>query len=398
VTRRLALVAGAVITTALGLAAVTGPAAATTVPVSTGATALSVPAYVGTGSASPTLALTGALGGVVGGIVTPIINSDIDPLVAALQGTLSATVGSALGLSSSYVAGTPAQQTTPAPGAFPGDLPGGLPAPCSTTSATQPCYNGTTAGLSLAPLVSLGVGALRGYTQQVSASADSTNPIFGRAQAASATVSVLPAVSSLTNPLVSTGAVDSKSNCPTSGTPTASVSAANVSLLGGAVTLSVANGSISTIKVGSTSYSLTSLPTTAVAGFTLSAYGSALELAVPLTLSQLVTGLGLGTSVTTELLGDALPNASLTLRIVIGPNTQVTSTSASAWGLGIGVDLSGSLGFSLAGVIGATVTVPSAIGGGNYGNLLDARLAYTACQSGTSSTSSSPAVVPPMLI
>ena len=126
----------------------------------------------------------------------PIVNNALNPLVAALQGSLSTAVASAIGVSSSLSAATPATQSTPAPGTFPTDLPAGLPSPCTTTSTTKPCYYATsTSLLSLNSVASLTVGALRGYTQQVDAGADATNPIFGRAQIASTSVSVLSAVS-----------------------------------------------------------------------------------------------------------------------------------------------------------------------------------------------------------
>jgi hypothetical protein len=395
---RARLLVAAVTACATSLVVTAAPAAAT--PVTTGASAASVPAFTGSASLAASLSLTGSLGGLLNGLISPIVTSALNPLVAALQGSLTSSVYSALGLGSGLSAGTPSVQAAAVPGTFPGDLTAtsGLPSPCTTTSTTQPCYSGSGTGsspLSLAPLVSLGVGALRGYTEQQSTS---PTPIFGRSQVASASVSVLPAIPTLVSPLVSVGTVDAKANCPSTGAPTASVSSANVTVLGGTLVIGVANGTIGTVTVGGNTYNLGNLPTGAVAGLTLAAYGTALEVGIPLTLSQVLTGLGLGASAVTELLGDALPNASLTLGLVIGPNSQVTANSATAWGLGIGVDLSGSLGFNLLGLVGATVSVPTGIGGGNYGNLLDARLAYAACTSGTTSTSGGTAIVPPALI
>jgi hypothetical protein len=76
----------------------------------------------------------------------------------------------------------------------------------------------------------------------------------------------------------------------------------------------------------------------------------------------------------------------------------VTSRSASAWGLGIGVDLSGDLGFNVLDLVTATVHVPTGVGGGNYGNLLDLRLAYTTCQSGVNLSGTTTKAVPPALV
>jgi hypothetical protein len=81
----------------------------------------------------------------------------------------------------------------------------------------------------------------------------------------------------------------------------------------------------------------------------------------------------------------------------------VTNTTAAAWGLGVGVDLSGSLGFTLLGLVGASISIPTGITGTTFGNLLDLRLGYTACSVGASSggTGTGPGatqVVPPTLI
>ena len=133
--------------------------------------------------------------------------------------------------------------------------------------------------------------------------------------------------------------------------------------------MTVTNGAITSVKVGSTSYTLTSLPTTAVAGFTLSTYGTSLKLSTTISAAQLVTALGLSGTDVTNLVSYAVSGTALTLSVIVGANSTVTSTTAQAWGLGIGVDLSGSLGFNLLGLVGATVTLASGIGGGNYGNV-----------------------------
>jgi hypothetical protein len=381
-----------------GLMTAYAPGAIAT-PVSTGAAAASMPAYTGSATLAASLGLTGSLGGLLDGLISPIVNQALDPLVAALQGSLNTTVASALGVSSSYRAGSPTVQSTHLVGTFASDLPANLPSPCDTTSTSLPCYSGTRSStLSLPSLVTFDVGALRGYTQQADVSIDSTNSIFGRAQIASATVAVLPALTTLVSPLVSVGAIDAKANCPVSRVPTASVSTTSLTLLGGAVSVAIANGALSTITVSGTPYTLSTLPSVAVAGFTLSSYGTALKLTIPLTPTEIVTGLGLSGTAVTNLLSYAVTGTTLSLSVIIGPSTVVTSTSAQAWGLGVGVDLSGSLSFDLLGLVGATVSVPSGVGGGNVGNVLDARLAYTSCNKPTGTTSTSTAVVPPALI
>jgi hypothetical protein len=355
--------------------------------VSSGASAFASAGYTGTAQMQANLTLTGSLGGLLNGLITPIVNNALNPLVAALQGTASNIVGAALGPASSYAATTPTDQGGTAPAAFPTDLPGGLPSPCSTSSATQPCYSATSvAPVSVPVLATVDVGAARGYTQQTPSSADATNPIFGRAQTTGTDISVLAGTSSIVNPAVSVGTVDALANCPNSGstTPSASVSAANVSVLGGVVTLGVANGAITTITANGTTYpTLDDLPDLTFGGITLQPYGDSIAVTLPLTVSQLAAALGLSSSITSTLLTYATSGTELSLTFVIGPNTEVTKTTALAWGLGIGVDLSGSLTFDLLGIVGARISVPTGISGSNFGNVLDLRLGYTSCRTGS---------------
>jgi hypothetical protein len=248
--------------------------------------------------------------------------------------------------------------------------------------------------------VNFTVPALKGYTQE---NKGGTLPMYGRSQVTNPSVSV-PFVATVpglpaSGALLSAAAVNAYASCPEDGStaPSAGVSAANVSLLGGLISMSLANNAIGTVTVSGTNYTLNTLPASAIAGVYLSKYGSALKISIPLTLQQLEVALNLSSSVSSTLNANANSSASLTMTVIVGPNTVVTASSAKAWGLGLGVDLSGSLGFNLAGLVGATVAVPSGIGGGNYGNLLDARLAYSACTSAASSPSVTPAV-PPALI
>jgi hypothetical protein len=230
----------------------------------------------------------------------------------------------------------------------------------------------------------------------------STNQIFARAQVVGTSLSVLPAVPSLLNPLISTGTIDSVSTCPSDGvtSPSAQEAATNVSLLGGLVTFTVAADKLANLVVNGTSYvSITSLPTLSVAGIVVQPYGTSVELTLPLTLAQIASGLGLPLSVITTLGTYGIANTSLNLSVIAGPDENVTKTSAQAWGLGLGVDLSGSLGFNLLGLVGATVSVPTGIGGNNLGNVLDLRLGYTACTTGTAGGGSgSGQAVPPALV
>lgn len=400
--RRAATAVVAIASSALIMVAGVQPASATST--SAGATGFASAAYTGSATMKATMTITGALGGLLGSLLTPIVTNLLNPVVSALTATVSSTIGAVVGPASNYHAASPSVQTGPAPGAFPTDLPSGLPVGCVMTSTTQPCYTASAGSgtLSVAPLASVNLGALSGYTQQVTSAADAHNPIFGRAQEASASISVLQGITSLTNPLVTTGLVDSKANCPNDGTaPTASANATNVRLLGGLVTLSVVGDSIASLTFNGTTYaSLATLPTVTAGGVTVQPYGDSVVVSLSLSLSQVLQGLGLASSIVTPLLSYGTAGTSLTLSLVVGPNTVVTNTTATAWGLGIGVDLSGSLGFSLptgssgTPIVGATVAIPTGITGSTFGNLLDLRLAYSACSVGASSAGATQAIPP----
>lgn len=393
--RRVMAASAAVI--GMSVATLTCATSAAAVPVTPGATALSLPAYTGTATLKANLSLTGALGGLLDGLISPIVNQDLNPLLSALQSmTVNNLVTSALGTSSPYNAGTPNAQTTPAPAPFPTD---GLPSPCGTTYGI-PCYNASSnLAPNLGPLSSMALNLVSGYTQQVATTADATNSIFGRAQVAAPSISVLPGIPSIVNPVVKAGVASSKANCPNDNSaPTALASASNVSMLNGLVTFNVADGDVANLNVNGVSYaSVASLPAITVGSVKVQPFGgSALKVQIGLSASQLISALGLPSSAVTALLNYAI-NSTMTLTVIAGPNTAVTATSAKAWGIGVSVDLSGSLGFNLLGLVGATVSVPTGVTNGNYGNVLDLRLGYTSCTSGSNVTTTIPPIPPAMV-
>jgi hypothetical protein len=399
--------------------ATTGTAAASAPTLTPGASAYSAAAGTGTASLGASLQINGSLGKLLGSLIDPIISQDLNPLVAALQDGVNSTVASALGASSNLNASTDPsqQQVATAPAAFPNDT---LPSPCVSTGS-QPCYSATSSSANGAPLASVSLGLLNGYVEQVQSSADATNPIFGRATANNPQVSVLPGITSLVpglpaavNPLVSASVVSAKSTCPNDGavgatrpatSPSVNETVSNVSILGGLVTFNVLDGGLTSLKVNGTSYQINGLSTSGipelgsvtVAGVTIAPYGNSVSISIPLTVAQVLAGLGLPSSVISALNGFT-PTSSVTMSLIVGPNSTLTATSASAWGLGIGVDLSGDLSFNVLDLVTATVRIPTGIGSGNLGNLLDLRLAYAACQSGVNLSGTTTKAVPPALV
>ena len=401
------------------VAATTGTAGAVPPTLTPGTSAYSAAAGTGTASLGASLQINGALGKLLGSLIDPIISQDLNPLVAALQSGVNSTVASALGASSNLNASTDPSQTqvATAPATFPNDT---LPSPCVATGS-QPCYSASSTTANGAPLASVSLGLLSGYVEQVQSTADATNPVFARASASNPQVSILPGITSLVpglptavNPLVSASVVSAKATCPNDGAvgatrpataPSVKETVSNVSVLGGLVSFGVLDGYLSTLTVNGTSYQVNGptnsgipeLGTLKVAGVTIAPYGNSVSLSIPLTVTQVLTGLGLPSSIISALSGFS-PTSSVSMNLIVGPNSALTSTSASAWGLGIGVDLAGSLSFNVLDLVSAVVKIPTGIGRGNYGNLLDLRLAYTTCQSGVNLSGSVTKAVPPALV
>jgi hypothetical protein len=401
------------------VAATTGTAGAVPPTLTPGATAYAAAAGTGTGSLAASLQINGALGKLLGSLIDPIISQDVDPLLATLQSGINSSLDSALGASSNLNVSTDPSQTqvATAPAVFPNDT---LPSPCVKTGS-QPCYSATSSAVNGTPLASVSLGLLSGYVEQVQATADATNPIFARASATNPQVSILPGITSLVpglptavNPLVSASAAAAKATCPNDGAvgatrpataPSINETVTSVNLLGGLVTFGVLDGYLSTLRVNGTSYQVNGpkgsgipeLGSVTVAGVTIAPYGNSISISIPLTVNQVLTGLGLPASIISALTGFS-PTSSVTMNLIVGPNSAVTSTSASAWGLGIGVDLSGSLSFNVLDLVSATVKIPTGVGRGNLGNLLDLRLAYTTCQSGVNLSGSITKAIPPALV
>jgi hypothetical protein len=401
------------------VAASTGSAVADPPTLTPGASAYAAAAGTGTASLGASLQVNGSLGKLLGSLIDPIISQDRNPLVAALQSGVNSAVGSALGASSNLNASTDPSQTqvATAPATFPNDT---LPDPCVSTGS-QPCFSGAASVVNGSPLASVSLDVPNGYVEQVQKTADATNPVFARANAGSPLVSVLPGITSLipllptaVNPLVSASVVSAKATCPNDGavgakkpatSPSVNETVSNVNLLGGLITFDVLDGQLTSLKVNGTSYQINGLTgsgipelgSLTIAGVTVAPYGNSVIVSIPLTVSQVLAGLGLPAAVINALKGFT-PTSSVTMSLVVGPNSTLTSTSASAWGLGVGVDLSGELSFNVLDLVTATVRIPTGIGRGNLGNLLDLRLAYTACQSGVNLSGTVTKAVPPALV
>jgi hypothetical protein len=207
------------------------------------------------------------------------------------------------------------------------------------------------------------------------------------------------------------GVASADVTCPTvgTGTPTADLKLGGVSLIGGLIKAQLANGSYLTqVSLNGGSWqSITGVSSilTAVPNTTLKvrANGNFLQISQSIGLDRLLAALGLGG------LFSGLPgtvdtrNTDLTLSITVGPGQSVASggNGIAAWGLQVGVDVSGTIAvknLSSLGVLGGTavINVPSGISGDHYGNVMDLRLAYASCTSGSAPPVTHP--IPPALI
>lgn len=188
-------------------------------------------------------------------------------------------------------------------------------------------------------------------------------------------------------------------NCPAIGTgsPTSTVSISDVNLIGGLVRARMASGKSLTdvsLDAGGSWQSINGVGThlTSVPGhqdLQIATNGTYLQVTQSILPSRLLAGLGLG-GLFSGLPGQIDTTASdLTLSITIGPGSAAVGTNGiEAWGLAVGVDVSGTIAvkqLSSLGILGGTavITVPTGITGTHLGNLMDLKLAYAACTSGS---------------
>jgi hypothetical protein len=347
------------------LAATTGFAFATPAFAATNGSSYSTAAKStpGTGIA-PVTTTTGLLS-----FLSPVISGVVNPLTAALTAlpsTLLTDVAAGLTGSGLQATNPGIAQTAPSAGTY--------PASCASGGwNSSDCYGPTIPTVSAAPLLALTSGATQGF-----ATGDSTG-YTARAKIADPNLTVLGLN------IGDLGLVEASSFCSTSAC-TSTQALSNLSLLGGAVQAKIASGNLFQVSVAGGAYvTVSGLSTKSGTGgglpYTVSANGNLLKVQIGLSLTQLLTGLGLGNLLSTVSgLADAGSTASLTL--VIGPGTAPVTGSTQTWGLEVGVDLSASISLSLLGLAGVTIAVPTGISGANYGDLLDLKLAYTNAYSG----------------
>lgn len=333
---------------ALGLVVIAPTAAA-----DTGGSATAKAAYGSAATISPSVPSgSGLLGSTLASTVQPIV----DALTYQINNVTSSSVRGLLnssGNTADTTTGPASYPTGPlAKVAVPGLLSVDLNGPAGSVSATSSAY---------AAQSSFSSAGLRAFNIDA---ADAT--------AASASV-----------------------NCPTTGngSPSASVSLSDIQLVNGYVKARLRNGTYEASVDGGTSWaSVRDIHLTTVPGHAdlkIVGDGDLLEVQETIGVDRLLAGLGLGG------LFSGLPgqidttSSNLTLTMTVGPGSSTAqgANGMAAWGLGVGVDVAGTIvvkQLSNLGVLGgsATITVPSGIGSGHYGNVMDLKLAYATCTGG----------------
>ncbi len=341
----------------LYLAMCSATSAAASTPTSGSATAKA--AYGSAVTISPTAPSgSGLLGATVASLVQPIV----DGLTTAINTKVNTAVRGLLNSSGNTA------DTTTGPAAYP---------------------TGPLANVALPGLLSMNLYSPHG---SVSASAS----------AYTATSAFTSAEINAFNIRIGDLAVGSASvNCPAVGSPTSTVSLSDVNLVGGYVRARMASGkSLTDISLdsGGSWQSINGVGThlTSVPGhqdLQIATNGTYLQVTKSIGVNQLLGGLGLG-GLFSGLPGQIDTNDSnLTLSITIGPGSLPVGTNGiEAWGLEVGVDVSGTIAVKelpSLGLLGgeAVITILSGINGSHYGNLMDLKLAYATCTSGAAPAS-----------
>ncbi|MBE7189290.1 hypothetical protein [Jatrophihabitans endophyticus] len=326
-------------------------------------------ADVGSLSITPKVTLLGiGLSGLLGSVT-----SNLTPLLQALPGALTTALNTALTGTGTSVTNPAQSQPRPA---------SGYPTCGQAGWDSSDCYGPLLPTVSAPSLVTVSTGAAQGY-----ATGDQQGYIAA-AQVADPNVSLL-GVS-----LGDLGVSSSTASCDTTPTCTASHTLSGGSLFNGGLTYSIASGNL-LAKVGNIT-----VPTTPIAvgntGITASLGGNLLTLTIPLPLTQLLGALGTTLTALGPLLGGGTTdaNSSLSLVVTIGPGQVTTGTAnqSSAWGVDIGVGLTGSIGLNVGGL--ANVSIALTTGTANQPDLTDLKLAYSQAVGG----SLLPDFVPPGLI
>jgi hypothetical protein len=360
--RRAAALVAAVSLGALLAAGTVTPASAATAP-----SAYSTAFKAKQGTVAVNTTVTGVVGVLLGPIVNPVLQSIIDPLTTGLVSLPSQL---ATPLLNAVLGGKTAN--TPPEGAAsvtaPFNLAGGTSPTCAAAPGT--CYQSVALDIAAPPVIDLRVSAANGITEKVTG-------VGYVAQSRLAGVHLdalgldllnLSAAHSTARSSIVGGVV-------TSGTSTAS----NISILGDLVRAEVADVGglpVLTASVAGAPLVVGAVPVKVGNGLaSVRLDGSLLHVAVNLSVTDLLTTLGLGALAP---LIENLAALKATVNLVVGGASTTTTGTTESWGLAVGLGLGLDVSLNVLGLVGLNVKVsnpaPSAT---SLGNLLDLRLAYS---------------------
>ena len=328
------------------------------------------------GALSVTAKTTGVLGGIVGALVQPALDSLIGPLVSGLNKLPAAIVTPLL----AAVFGDGMTASTPSSSSTTVTSPAVLGGTYTCASGSGTCYSSAGIDASSA-LLQLKLGLVQGSTERVAIPGGTK--LVSQSRVAGVEIGGLLGLIDV----LKVGTVTSTSECSAAAgfTPRGSSSVAGVQLLG--VTGGVPVISLDVATTGSTSVLTARIaggsPLTVGTVIDLSSLGLGLQgtvrldggllkVAVKLSLTSVLTSLGLGalTPLVANLVG-----LSATLNLTVGGAVTPSSGTVEGWGLAVqaGLDLDASL--DVLGLIGVNVST----GAPSVNNVLDLRLGYTNC-------------------
>ena len=298
--------------------------------------------------------------GLTGGVISLLTTNLVQPL-ANLPGTIVQSL--ATGITDSGFSATSPTSAQPRPSAtysFP---------TCGQQGWTNPgdCYGPSVPSVS-SNAVSLSVGSTQGY-----ATGDSAGYV-------AATQAGHPNLTLLGVNIGDLGLVQSAATCTTT-TCTPDQKLGNGSLFSGALTYSIANGTmvakVGAVTVGSTPVTVTSAVKASVSATNL------LTLTITLSTSQVLGAVGQTLSSLGTLLGDTLTAASSTstLTVTIGPGntTGSGSSSTTAWGLDVNATLNADVKLNVLSLLGLSL---GSVDVTASGQLVDLKLAYSSAAAG----------------
>lgn len=330
-------------------------AAATAVALATAVVGIAPPAQAGTNrgishasaariSIGSGLHASVSTGGDLGGLLdflTPVLNQVVNPLTSNLNSLSDDFVSD---LAAGLTGVSFAADSSSSAGSMSGDYPS-----CSSPGWSDGnCFGPLLPAVAAPPLVTVTTGTLQGYA--------GTDDTGAKAQSRAADLGL----NVLGLQLGTLGAANASASCTAAGDCTASSTLTGLNLLGGKVLARTGSTGLEVSLNGSAyaplaTYSGVTSVTAGLVSATAQSAGNMLQLRIGITLSQLLSALGIGASL--DDLNTADAGTSVSLILTIGAGSVTTGGTATAYGLRIGLGLDAAVSLSVLGLVSANVNV-----------------------------------------